>query len=205
MQANFIEKVKGFLYSVLCPSSPSGLMWTSMLALGLFIWGMGGHRLRGAWVPNLPLKKDILKVGSQVLFCLCAFLPLTSCLRKVLREEEGCKGWVRQAPMPTELLVDFESQMLVCWPDLDLAISAIWLWLEIWIQNSQWLLTLLVPTLFFSVIPCNLTQMGNSLELILVLLTQSPILTPVRSATLMDLERSVLLPWRNLDLRWFPE
>lgn len=59
MQADFIEKVKGFSYSVLCPSSPSGLMWTSMLALGLFIWEMGGHRLGGAWVPNLPLKEDV--------------------------------------------------------------------------------------------------------------------------------------------------
>lgn len=88
VQADFIEKVKGFSYSVLCPPSPSGLMWMSMLALGLFIWEMGGHRLEGAWVPNLPLKEDVLKIGSTG-FILFMCFPSSYLLSKETSERGG--------------------------------------------------------------------------------------------------------------------
>ena len=45
-----------------------------MLALGLFTWEMGGHRLGGAWVPNLPLEEELLKVGTTG-FILFMFFP----------------------------------------------------------------------------------------------------------------------------------
>lgn len=59
-----------------------------MLALGLFTWEMGGHMLGGAWVPNLPLKEEVLKVGSAG-FVLFICFPSSYLLSKETAERGG--------------------------------------------------------------------------------------------------------------------
>ena len=50
--------------------------------------GNGGHRLGRAWVPNLPLKEDILKVGSPG-FVLFMCFPSSYLLSKEIAERGG--------------------------------------------------------------------------------------------------------------------
>lgn len=88
MQANFIEKGKGFSYSVLCPFFPVWLDVDKYAGFGALHLGNGGPQVGGAWVPNLPLEEELLKVGTTG-FVLFICFPSSYLLSKETAERGG--------------------------------------------------------------------------------------------------------------------
>lgn len=119
---------------------------------------------------------------------------------------------MRYGPILMEILTDFGASdiNLLTWFGVEYLVFMSWF--ENWIQSFHLHSLLpLIPftsrsqsTLFY-LTPATWNRLVNLVELILMLLSLDSILTWIRAAIMINLEKSILFSWWNLDLCWFPK